>query len=221
MNLIYSKSIVVIIFTQLFFFIPSAFAEETRMRYVLFGLPNKIELGAVETKTKTIKTGDHHCESSCKGEPTRTAYRIDMSFDQKEYKVVGASLSCNSGLCAYSHSHGTGYSNNTAWGTFDVWSRPMNWTLNVQVRSKKTIGGSAEQIDSDTVDGGKIFIVSYDKSKFQSIYLDVDLPELGTVRVDPKNPPLPFFKKIAVSEAGKLVSYSLYYQGPSIDDKPE
>jgi hypothetical protein len=65
------------ILTLITVFLLSFQVSASEVTYSVNGIKKATELGPVETDTKSIPTGDHHCESSCDGESTRTSYRID------------------------------------------------------------------------------------------------------------------------------------------------
>ena len=93
----------------------------------------------VGTKTTTISTRDHHCSKHCKGEPTRTNYRVRLpSVAHPTFSYRNARLQCVSGPCG-------GWNKVifvkiepqpkgkqlywTAKASFDVWSKPTTWKL--------------------------------------------------------------------------------------------
>jgi len=183
------------------------------MRYSLIGYPPEIVLGDVIQFTKSLTTGNHHCEEYCKGEPTRTSYRIEQTIDQSKYKVVGASLSCDSALCGYAKSHGAKFNESSASGTFDVWSRPMLWTLTTSVQEKKIEKGEPVQIDSDAIKPGKTFIIENNITEYLNVLIDVDVPKVGTLRIDPKNPPAEYFQLLSSTKIDEMETFTLKYLG--------
>lgn len=186
--------------------------QESDLTFYLYGYPAQIGYGQQETIVESLRTGNHHCSSHCKGEPTRTSYRIQKNIDSSKFKIVGVGLTCNSGLCGFSDSAKTGFSENMAWGSFDVWSRPMLWTLNVKVKPSKVIRGKAVQIDSDVVQLGSTFIIIHDKKKYLDLALEVDIPYIGRIRIDPSAPPKKYFELISKTSSQYQNSYSLLYK---------
>ena len=147
------------------------------LTYSVNAIKKVTELGPIEVVTKSITTGDHHCEFHCEGEPTRTPYRIDYSVDVNEYQITDAKLSCDAGAsCSYSQVGGVNYTKNTAYAAFDVWSRPSTWTLTIQRQKIQNVAGETVQIDSGQLEVGKSFIIEHDKSLYQDIELEVNMP---------------------------------------------
>lgn len=186
--------------------------QETDLTFYLYGYPAQTEYGQQQTISETLRTGDHHCSSHCKGEPTRTSYRIQKPIKSSKFKIIDVGLACNSGFCGFSDSAKTGFSANMAWGSFDVWSRPMLWTLNIKVKPAKVIRGKAVQIDSDVVQLGSTFIIIHDKKKYLDLALEVDIPNIGKVRIDPSAPPQKYFELISKTTSQYQNSYSLLYK---------
>lgn len=90
--------------------------------------------------SKTITTKDHHCSSNCKGEPTRTPYKIELKVEEG-MRVRNPRLKCIVGPCGGWNSIGGVFvqdKGTTAVGIFDVWSKPTTWILTVDVFEKKS-----------------------------------------------------------------------------------
>jgi len=83
----------------------------------------------------TISTRDHHCESHCTGEPTRTNYVIELPVVEPPFRYSNPKLTCGSGPCAFSKEIATSvtWSGRKAKASFDVWSHPMTWRLAADV----------------------------------------------------------------------------------------
>lgn len=83
--------------------------------------------------TRDLTTDDRSCRSNCRGEPTRKAFRVEISVPPGE-KVANPVLSCIAGPC-----HGWWGNARTivdseegrAVGTFEMWTRPQVWRLTV------------------------------------------------------------------------------------------
>jgi len=205
------KKFKIISIVLLFILIDTLYAESIVVN--INGIKSKTILGKEETRIKSIITGNHHCSHSCKGEPTRTPYRIDYNVLASKFKIIDAKIECGSGPCAYSGDISVKHTETSAWATFDVWSRPTTWTLNVTVKPIKIISGMVEQIDSDEVEKGKTFIVEHDINKYIDVEIETKLPKLGDIRMNPKSPIKPFFKKIGMSKFGNIYTYTIQYLG--------
>lgn len=197
----------------------SVSAQEEPAEYFLYGYEFKAEEGERFTRTETVRTGDHHCDDklfeSCKGEPTRTGYRIEDRIDSAAERIVDASLSCDSGLCAFSQVVRVGYNNSSSWAAFDVWSRPMNWTLTTSFVPLEWIRGEQKQVDNDRVEAGSIFLVEHNRRTFISMDMDVDIPGLGRVRMSPGNPIEPYFSLVHKDSVGFTDIFNIRYNGDS------
>lgn len=101
--------------------------------------------------TVSKDTPDRHCESHCRGEPTRGPNRIEMGVSQGDVMSIGSkrfvgtpSLVCTGGgySCGFSGAHLTYVTNNAsqAVGTWDTWSRPTTWTLTSNIEEYKMQG---------------------------------------------------------------------------------
>lgn len=188
-------------------------ANASEVTYSVNGIKKATKLGAVETDTKSIKTGDHHCDSDCKGEPTRTSYRIDYRVNINEYVIIDAKLTCDAGAsCSYKKIRNVGHTKNMAYGSFDVWSRPSTWTLTVQRKKILDVDGKTVQIDSDKLKSGKSFVVVHDKAVYRDIELEVNMP-FGVLVMNPKKPSNKYFELIGKSKLGATVKYTLLFKG--------
>jgi len=177
------------------------------------GVTKASELGEIETKLTSLKTGNHHCDSNCEGEPTRTTYSLNYSADRSKHMVVDASLSCGGEGCGWSGNRSVQKTNSAAWATFDVWGRESTWTLNVSVRPVISVPGPVEQVDSDQVQLGKTFVVEHDTNRYLDVEIETILPKLGKIRMNPMNPIKPYFKKIGESTFGETKTYTIQYLG--------
>jgi hypothetical protein len=190
-------------------------ANEAPAEFFLYGYEFAPSEGDSFTRTKTITTGDHHCESSCKGEPTRTGYRIEDRAQGPNEQIVDASLSCDSGLCAFSQVISVNHNTTSSYATFDVWSRPMNWTLTTTFVPIEWVQGDRKQIDNDRVEAGSVFLIEHDRRNFIGIDMDVEIPNLGRVRMNPSSPLEPYFSLINKSTVGFTDTYSIRFNGTS------
>ena len=190
-----------------------AFAQGSTMEFFLYGYEPTAKEGDPFTRTKTIKTGNHHCSSHCKGEPTRTGYRIQDRVQNSNERITDASLSCDSGLCAYSHVISVGHTKEASHAAFDVWSRPMNWTLTTTFVPIEWVRGDRKQLDNDRVEKGSVFLIEHDRRRHIGVDLDVDIPNLGRIRMTPSDPIDPYFKLINKSSVGYTDTYSILYIG--------
>jgi hypothetical protein len=83
------------------------------------------------TKSVSRSTGNHHCSSDCRGEPTRTNYRLEISAEQNHF-LKNPRLVCVSGPChgwnqvIYARIEDGGKKAVASW---DVWAHPTTWTL--------------------------------------------------------------------------------------------
>jgi hypothetical protein len=181
--------------------------------YSVNGIKKATKLGPTEADTKSTKTGDHHCSSSCKGEPTRTSYRIDYAINVNEYVIVDAKLTCDAGAsCSFNQVRGVGHTKNTAYASFDVWSRPSTWTLTVQRQKILDVDGETVQIDSDQLNSGKSFVVVHDTSEYRDIELEVKMP-FGIITMNPKSPSNKYFELVGESKLGSKIKYTLLFKG--------
>lgn len=76
-------------------------------------------------------TGDHHCSSNCRGEPTRTNYtlRLDGSSWGDGY-MKDLRLDCIGGPCEWHEVRECRLLNSkVGYGSWDVWTRPTTWRL--------------------------------------------------------------------------------------------
>lgn len=185
----------------------------SEITYSVNGVKKSTELGPVETDTKSIKTGNHHCERNCKGEPTRTAYRIDYGVNPNDYVIVGAKLTCDAGAsCSFNQVRGVDHTKNTAYGAFDVWSRESTWTLTVQRQKIIAVDGQSVQIASGHLKTGKSFIVEHDTFLYNSVELEANMP-FGVIVMDPKNPSGKYFELLGESRFGTKIKYTMLFKG--------
>jgi hypothetical protein len=114
-------------------------------------------------------TGNHHCESDCRGEPTRTNYMVTIKVpstgrgevgDQKltnpklrcmpemvnipEIRLLGAVIGAqnvDASSCPWSAVNSVYLSegDTRATGSFDVWSKPSNWELTADVHEYRVV----------------------------------------------------------------------------------
>lgn len=196
-----------------FFALCFSYQASAEVTYSVNGITKAIALGPIEVDTESIQTGDHHCPRNCKGEPTRTAYRINYAVKVNEYEITDAKLSCDAGAsCSYNQVKGVGHTKNTAYGAFEVWSRPSTWTLTVQRRKILDVDGKTVQIDSDELKAGKSFVVEHDMALYKDIELEVNMP-FGVITMDPKDPSNKYFELLGKSNFGTKVKYTLLFKG--------
>lgn len=124
----------------------SVAAEQTLPRHGWVTLP----AGA----SNTVTTGDHHCSSNCRNEPTRTTYLATLQVSGGNGKVgdqrlVGLTLECTSGSCAFSKKGELAMDrgNSIARWPFDVWSRPTTWIIRGAVQEWRVIGDTTRTTD--------------------------------------------------------------------------
>jgi len=88
-------------------------------------------------RSQLLTTGDHHCARDCRGEPTRTGYRIVLDAPSGS-RLANPALRCVSGPCAFSQVLSVQLENGgaRARAAFDVWSRPTTWQLQADVISR-------------------------------------------------------------------------------------
>lgn len=91
------------------------------------------ELSAAGTVANSLMTGNHHCESDCRGEPTRTNYVLTLRA-QPGHILRNPSLRCEGQGCSYSETLfvTVGDDGREARASFDVWSLPTNWTITAE-----------------------------------------------------------------------------------------
>lgn len=115
---------------------------------------------SIGTKQTTLTTGNHHCSKNCKGEPTRTNYRIDISVPADEM-LSGPTLTCIAGPCGgwntvhYKKSDGP----TRVVGSFDVWTLPTTWKLTANW-FRRTTTTSLTEHPAQQVVYGKSFVVT-------------------------------------------------------------
>lgn len=84
----------------------------------------------------TITTGNHHCSSGCRGEPTRTNYVIELPVIATPYRYVNPKLECIAGPCgAWNQIIDVDvvWGGRAVRGSFDVWSHKTTWKLSADV----------------------------------------------------------------------------------------
>jgi hypothetical protein len=87
-------------------------------------------------------TGDHHCSSNCKGEPTRTNYTMKLETRDNSGRLLSSEdgylkepkLNCVDGPCGGWHEikELRLISQTVAYGSWDVWTRPTKWRLSAK-----------------------------------------------------------------------------------------
>jgi hypothetical protein len=116
------------------------------------------------TERATRSTGDHHCNSNCRGEPTLTNYSVALKVTGTgrtppvlgDQRLSEASLNCIAGPCAFSRVN-TVYlseSDTRATGEFAVWSKPTTWELSAR-RFEYSDVGTQETVLNFDVEYGK------------------------------------------------------------------
>lgn len=89
----------------------------------------------------TIKTtGNHHCSSNCRNEPTKTGYDaviiVPPSPDSRKQRLANPSISCKDGACPFSTVTGQPRitdNGQTARAEFSVWGHPTTWQLSADL----------------------------------------------------------------------------------------
>jgi hypothetical protein len=151
-----------------------------------------------------ITTGDHNCESNCRGEPTRTPYSLALRAEQPGDIIGDPQLICQSQLCVFSAQGpilGAGTAQVVA--SFDVWSRPMKWTLvgneYSPIYTEIERPGQSPDPSERTIDHGAIVTVMQPKGS-SSIHLVFKLQtsqppteEASAINFNPLNPPTEYF----------------------------
>lgn len=105
----------------------------------------------VGTERSTTTTGNHHCESHCGGEPTRTGYSVTIKVSSTAHnpptpndrRLRNPVLRCISGPCGGWNEVKAVYLSETdsrATGKFDVWSKPTEWELTAQAENYQVVG---------------------------------------------------------------------------------
>ena len=91
----------------------------------------------------------------------------------------------------------------------------MNWTLTTTFVPIEWVRGERKQIDNDRVETGSVFLIDHDRRSFIGIDMDVDIPDLGRVRMNPSAPVEPYFSLINKSTVGFTDTYSIRFNGLS------
>ncbi len=120
------------------------------------------EYGWERERTEQIErsTANHHCSSSCSGEPTRTNYTIPFRVSSSnttpptlgDRRLQNIRLNCISGPCgAWNAVMSLNISNNRtlAVASFDVWSHPTTWRMQVDVDQYREINEVVTSNSSD------------------------------------------------------------------------
>ena len=149
----------------------AAFSEDIRLLWKVaacmpfeLGIRNYEGKATITTKTPVYEwkkifevsevrgTGNHHCESNCRGEPTRKTYKVEVSLPPNKgenmRELRNPTRRCQEGPCrAWNKIIETKVVDNgrRAVGSFDVWSRPTTWRLSADVYERRVI---AEEEDS-------------------------------------------------------------------------
>ena len=125
----------------------------------------------IREESEVKGTGNHHCESNCRGEPTRTNYTITLDILQNEdgvrNELRNPRLTCVGGPCgAWNEIIDTRITRGGlgAVGTFDVWSKPTSWRLSADVYEYRVV---KEHRDT------KEYVVSTEQ-EFELIQPDID-----------------------------------------------
>jgi hypothetical protein len=138
-----------------------AFRRLAREGYVLeeaangLPTPSVLELETVTFEQLTLaarqverKTEDHHCESNCRGEPTRTNYKLDLAAEG-DTELRNPELRCVQGPC-----HGwnevrqvsVSADGKLVSASWDVWTRPTTWRLSAEVVRRVEAGRVVRRI---------------------------------------------------------------------------
>jgi hypothetical protein len=112
----------------------------------------------------TRDTGDHHCSSNCRNEPTLTNYNVTMKVTGSgrvppilgDQRLLEPTLRCIAGPCAFSRTNAVylSESDTRATATFAVWSRPTTFELSAK-RQEYAVVGTQELTLSFDVEFGK------------------------------------------------------------------
>ncbi|ETR65797.1 MAG: hypothetical protein OMM_05916 [Candidatus Magnetoglobus multicellularis str. Araruama] len=91
------------------------------------------ELTSVGVMEHSLVTGDHHCESDCRGEPTRTNYVLTLKA-RPGHILRNPKVRCEGEGCGWSRTLfiTVGDDGREARASFDVWSRPTRWTISAE-----------------------------------------------------------------------------------------
>lgn len=103
-------------------------------------------------------TGDHHCDSDCRDERTRTNYQIAIEAEPG-HRFTSASLTCIAGPCGgwlAVLSERIEADGRRAVGSFDVWSRPTTWRLTATQEKVVDIERNVETTPQELIYGRTI-----------------------------------------------------------------
>ena len=125
-------------------------------------------------------TGNHHCSSSCGGEPTRTRYTIPYRVSRSnttpptpgDRKLQNIRLSCVAGPCgAWNQVMSRGISDNSTYALaqFDVWSHPTTWRMQVDVHQYREVQEKVINVPNSTNYNKLIKIETPDNYKYGKI----------------------------------------------------
>ena len=94
------------------------------------------------------KTGNHHCDDDCDGEPTRTNYSLKLNAPSASAELREPRLECIGGPChGWNHIHSVAVSGvgQPATASWDVWSSSTTWKLVAQLYEPRDVFTAAEQ----------------------------------------------------------------------------
>lgn len=102
----------------------------------------------VGTRDVILRTGDHHCRFFCRGEPTRTNYRLELAVDGDTY-LRNPEVRCVDGPC-----HGWNEvrrvrmapDGRRATASWDVWTKPTTWRLVAEEVRRSQVGRLARRL---------------------------------------------------------------------------
>lgn len=115
----------------------------------------EFEWRMTRVESTLMGTENHHCESDCRGEPTRTNYEIDLNISGLRngirQELRNPQLTCVSGPCDgwndIMSSGEVSESGLEATASFDVWSMPTTWRLSADVYENQIGNWATETID--------------------------------------------------------------------------
>jgi len=121
----------------------------------------------ISTIERMMSTGNHHCSNNCRGEPTRTNYKMQVNLsDYKEptigdRQLRGAKLECLSGPCGgwnkvyYAK---TTENMQSAIASFDVWSKPTTWKLTAEVYEYRPVSEEITETPLRVTTNGNVLL---------------------------------------------------------------
>ena len=118
-------------------------------RAIITTTTREYEWKKISEESKVRGTKNHHCERNCRGEPTRTNYKIALNLPLSKEgfrrELRNPTLRCIDGPCGgWNRVIEARISNDgrRAVGSFDVWSLPTTWRLSAEVYERHASGGN-------------------------------------------------------------------------------